>query len=160
MCICRSMASCFGKPLWPVVLAALAAGCIAAGGYVINDVFDLEIDRINRPNRVLPSRQLTPTQASRYSIVLLIIGITAAIGTGRLECIIMAVINSVLLYMYAKSLKTQPVVGNLTVAYAAASVFIFGGFANGNLASSLSLAYFSFFHSSPGTGKRCRRYCR
>jgi geranylgeranylglycerol-phosphate geranylgeranyltransferase len=130
---------------WPVFFAALAAGTIAAGGYVINDVFDLEIDRINRPHRVLPSGQLSSVLAKRYALLLFAIGIAAAAGTGSTGCMLIAVLNTALLYLYAKNLKTQPVIGNITVAYAAASVFFFGGLASGNLTSSLSLAYFSFF---------------
>ena len=40
-------------PLWMLLCVILATVLIAAGGYVINDYFDLKIDRINRPDRVL-----------------------------------------------------------------------------------------------------------
>ena len=38
-----------------ILVAAIAASSIAGGGNAINDYFDIKIDKINRPNRPLPS---------------------------------------------------------------------------------------------------------
>ena len=43
-----------------LVIAAFSASFISAGGYSLNDYFDLEIDRINRPKRVLPKGDISP----------------------------------------------------------------------------------------------------
>ena len=43
------------------LLAAVSAGLTAAAGNVINDICDIDIDKINRPERILPSEQLSRT---------------------------------------------------------------------------------------------------
>ena len=52
-----------------IVLAMLVTSCIAAGGYVINDYFDYEIDKINQPHRALPSGQITNKEAYIFSMI-------------------------------------------------------------------------------------------
>ena len=38
-----------------LIIAYIATVLIAAGGYTINDYYDYEIDKINRPDRIIPS---------------------------------------------------------------------------------------------------------
>jgi geranylgeranylglycerol-phosphate geranylgeranyltransferase len=106
--------------LVPVVLFA------TAGGNVINDYYDREIDRINRPDRPIPSGAVTPRAALVYSGVLFLTAIGFSTLTNTL-CFALAVFNSLLLWVYAASLKRVPLVGNLAVSYLAASIFLFGG---------------------------------
>ncbi len=47
-------------------IAMLAAALVTAAGNVINDVYDLDIDRVNRPNRILPSAKMTVPRAKGY----------------------------------------------------------------------------------------------
>src|SRR2546426_970608 len=51
----------------PLVLAAAAAASFTARGNALNDIFDRETDRINHPDRPLPSRQLTPATAPAFA---------------------------------------------------------------------------------------------
>ena len=44
-----------------MVFAALSAAFISAAGYVVNDYFDRNIDKINRPDRMIPSEKFLPT---------------------------------------------------------------------------------------------------
>lgn len=105
---------------------------ITAAGNVINDYFDLEIDRINRPDRPIPSGMVSPMAARCLAVTLFLAGILAALFTPLL-CLSIVVINSLVLVLYAAKLKGMPVVGNAAVAYLAASIFLFGGaFAGGD----------------------------
>ena len=52
----------------------LAIACFYIGGFVMNDFFDVEIDRIERPGRPLPSGRITMLQAGRAGILLLSVG--------------------------------------------------------------------------------------
>jgi len=97
-----------------------------AGGNVINDYYDREIDRINRPGRPIPSGAVTPSAALVYSGVLFLAAIGLSTRTNTL-CFALAVFNSLLLWAYAASLKKVSLVGNLAVSYLAASIFLFGG---------------------------------
>ena len=53
-----------------VVAAAASAALIAAAGNVYNDLRDLEIDRINRPNRPLPSGRMSTRAAATQAATL------------------------------------------------------------------------------------------
>ena len=68
-----------GAPLYPgepVLFAMASAFLICGGGMAINDYFDTEIDRINRPKRPIPSGRMKKDSAFVYSIFLLLAGIT------------------------------------------------------------------------------------
>jgi geranylgeranylglycerol-phosphate geranylgeranyltransferase len=106
--------------LFPVVFA------ITAGGNVFNDLCDLEIDRINRPDRPLPSGKVTPRAAGALSAALFAAGLALSLPCG-LPCVVIAVANSLLLVAYAKALKRTVFWGNAAVSYLSASIYPFGG---------------------------------
>ena len=99
---------------------------ITAAGNVINDYYDVEIDRVNRPDRPIPSGQVTLPAARAYAITLFLAGVLVCFLTNVL-CIAIAVVNSLLLVAYAARLKRTPLLGNIAVSYLAASMFLFGG---------------------------------
>ena len=125
----------------PSLLLAVIVALITAGGNVINDIFDIDIDRINRPDRPLPAGEISPGAAKTYALALFLSGIVLAALTTPL-CLAIALINSVILVAYAARLKRTPLIGNVAVAYLTASVFLFGGAFAGvfGLISNLSLA--------------------
>jgi geranylgeranylglycerol-phosphate geranylgeranyltransferase len=97
-----------------------------AGGNTINDYYDREIDRINRPDRPIPSGSVTAQAALVYSGILFLAAIGLSTRTNTL-CFALAVFNSLLLWAYAAWLKKVPLAGNLAVSYLGASIFLFGG---------------------------------
>jgi geranylgeranylglycerol-phosphate geranylgeranyltransferase len=99
---------------------------VTAAGNVINDYFDVEIDRVNRPDRPIPSGQVRLPAARAYAVTLFLAGILVCIFTNEL-CIAIAVFNSLLLIGYAARMKRMPLFGNIAVSYLAASMFLFGG---------------------------------
>ena len=58
-----------------VLPVILAIACFYLGGFVMNDVFDVEIDRVERPGRPLPSGRISMLQASRAGTLLLGVGL-------------------------------------------------------------------------------------
>jgi 4-hydroxybenzoate polyprenyltransferase len=64
--------------LQPVILLCLATIGLYGGGVVFNDVFDSELDRIERPERPIPSGLISRNDAARLGAVLLIAGIAFA----------------------------------------------------------------------------------
>lgn len=109
-----------------VSLAALAAFMITGAGNTINDVYDIEIDRVNAPNRPLPSGQISLYQAKTLSITLFAAGVLLSI-TINIICFLIALINSIVLFYYAKDLKRIPFAGNAAVGVLVGSTFLFGG---------------------------------
>ncbi len=99
---------------------------ITAAGNVINDYFDVEIDRVNRPDRPIPSGQVSLPAARAYATTLFLAGVLVCLLTNAL-CIAIAVFNSLLLIAYAARLKRTPLLGNIAVSFLAGSMFLFGG---------------------------------
>ena len=133
-----------GWSTWEHALFACLTGAfITAAANAINDVYDLEIDRINRPNRPLPKGVITPREALVFSIIFFLLGVTSSafINTATL---IIAFLFSVLLYLYSASFKRKVLIGNLTVSLATAFAFIYGGLAVGHVENALFPAIFAF----------------
>lgn len=128
----------------PVLFAIFSGMLIAAGGYVINDFFDIRIDKINKPQRVLPSGKIKPKTALIYAGSFFVGGIILSLLTQNAYITLIATINSILLILYAGYFKRTFLLGNILVAYAAASTFIYGGLSNNNLSNSFVLAIFAF----------------
>jgi geranylgeranylglycerol-phosphate geranylgeranyltransferase len=133
--------------LLKLVSAILSGMFIAAAGYTVNDYYDIEIDKVNKPDRVLPSGAMSGKNALMYGIALFVVGIIFSYFTGSVICLLIAFVNSMLLFLYARYFKREFIIGNILVAYASASCFIFGGIAVGNLANSFIVAFFAFFYT-------------
>ncbi len=110
----------FSLILVPIVFS------ITAGGNIYNDLRDLGIDRVNRPRRPLPSGRVTPGAAGALAASLFAIGLLLTVPAG-LPCVVIAVANSLLLIVYARTLKGTVFLGNLAVSYLSASIYPFGG---------------------------------
>lgn len=99
---------------------------VAAGGYVINDYFDLKIDRINRPSKVIISNSIDKKSAMRFYQVLTLVGVacgvSAAVWLRNSTLAFLFVIIPGLLWFYSASYKRQFLVGNIVVAFCAALV--------------------------------------
>ncbi len=105
---------------WQFLLLVLSTICIAAAGYLINDVFDKNIDAINKPEKVIINRYISETTAYNYYIVLNIIGV--GIGfylsnyIGKPSFAGIFIVIAATLYLYASSLKKSLFIGNFIIA--------------------------------------------
>jgi geranylgeranylglycerol-phosphate geranylgeranyltransferase len=130
-----------------LLFAVIAAVLIAAGGYVINDFYDLPTDIINKPHRILPRGLISPDRAYLLSMFLFVLGFSLSFFTANLWAIIIAIVNSLLLYFYAKYFKRVILLGNLIVSYSAASAFLFGAVVCENLSNMLPIILFTFLYT-------------
>jgi 4-hydroxybenzoate polyprenyltransferase len=81
----------------PWLLASTA--CLYAGGIVLNDFFDREVDRTERPERPIPSGRVTSGSAATFGLLLLGIGVLAAsIATAAASVIALLIAVAVLSY--------------------------------------------------------------
>ena len=115
-----------------IFLAGLSAAIVAGGGNIINDYFDYEIDKINKPNRLLPLGLITRIEALSFYFVLSLLSILLSINISVEAFIIVSATNA-LLYFYSAALKKIPLLGNLVVATCTALAFIYGGVVAGNI---------------------------
>jgi len=112
----------------PIAYAILSTVFITAAANVINDFFDIEIDRINCPQRILPAGRLSLNTAKTFAIFLFACGIFFSIFINRIAAII-AVATSLLLFVYSWKLKRLPLSGNVAVSLATALAFIYAALA-------------------------------
>ena len=136
-----------GDPTWlPVLLAALSAALINGAGNAFNDVIDIDIDRINRPDRPLPSGHLSVGTAKAQILVLIVAGCFCGFwlspGHGLL-----ALAVALLLGSYSIFLKNSLLWGNILVASIGAIAFFYGALAIGDIGRAWIPALFAFlFH--------------
>lgn len=107
-----------------ILVAAVGAALIAGFGNTINDIFDREIDAVNRPNRPIPSGAVTLTEAKLFAIIYAASGLAAA-AVASLECLLIALLAAVILSFYAAVGKRTLVISNLTVAFVSALTFVY-----------------------------------
>lgn len=107
-----------------LLLLSASTILIAAAGYIVNDYYDVKIDYINKPERVVIGRSITRRFAILFHVVFSAIGIL--IGVYLSWSIAAVNIFSVfLLWLYSNNLKRQPLVGNLAVALlTGAAIFV------------------------------------
>ena len=126
-------------------LLILASVLIAAAGYIINDYFDLNIDLINKPGKVIVGKTITRRWAIVFHLVLSFLGI--AIGfyldlTTRI--LLLGIANSIcvlLLFFYSISLKKKLLIGNILISSLTAwTVFVITWCETRNLLSPLGLS--------------------
>jgi 4-hydroxybenzoate polyprenyltransferase len=102
-------------------LLIISTICIAAGGYVINNIMDQDTDEIAKPQNRVVGVSISETVAYNWYIGLTIIGV--GIGFYLSNVIYkptfasMFILVATLLYVYATNLKQIPVLGNIIVAF-------------------------------------------
>ncbi|WP_072991408.1 geranylgeranylglycerol-phosphate geranylgeranyltransferase [Flavobacterium segetis] len=115
------------------VILVLSTVLIAAGGYVINNIFDQDTDAINYPKKVVVGNSISEKQA--YNIYLILTSCGVGIGFYLANVIqkplfaAIFILIAATLYLYATSLKQMLLIGNIVVAFLLAfSVIIIGIF--------------------------------
>ncbi|MNF24896.1 prenyltransferase [compost metagenome] len=118
---------------WQYLLLVLATVLLAAGGYVINNIFDQATDHDNKPDNVIVGKSISETNAYNIYVALNITGV----GIGfYLSNVIekpgfasIFIMIAAALYFYATSLKQMVLIGNIIVAaLLSCSVIIIGIF--------------------------------
>ena len=121
-------------PWWVLTLLILACVCLAAGGYIINDYFDVKIDKINRPDQLIITGLVSKNTAMHLFQILTAIGVIMGIGVAiwarSYTLALIFLIIPGLLWFYSASYKRQFIVGNIVVAFMAALVPLLIAFAN------------------------------
>jgi 4-hydroxybenzoate polyprenyltransferase len=128
-------------------LLSVSTILVAAGGYIINDYYDIKIDTINKPKRVVVGRILRRRWAMIAHMVLNVIGILLAFS---IDWKVGAVtfVSGFLLWLYSNQLKRLPFTGNLTIALlTAASLFVVWLYDPKNEFLVYTFAAFAFFIS-------------
>ena len=126
-----------------IILAAVSGALISASGNIINDIFDLEIDKINRPDRVLVKRELKKNEAILIYLLFAYAGIFVS-SYINYNALAISTAASILLFLYSYKLKQIVLIGNIIVAAMTGLAFIYGGAAVLNINPSIIPALFAF----------------
>lgn len=132
-----------GAEKFPLALLGAVAITTAAGN-VINDYYDIEIDRINRPSRPLPSGIFSKKQVLCLYIILLALLLFISISLQPV-IIIWIITWVVLLHLYSFFFKRRYLIGNLIVSLITGTGFLLGSYYGGNIEAGVLPALFAFF---------------
>lgn len=112
----------------PLALGFFSMFLISATALILNDYFDLETDRVNAPQRPLPSGMVSKRDVVVLSIVTALLGLLAAWMLSMTALIVVFVIW-VVGVLYNWRYKRTGLPGNLLVSFSVGMTFIFGGIA-------------------------------
>ncbi|AUC77113.1 geranylgeranylglycerol-phosphate geranylgeranyltransferase [Olleya sp. Bg11-27] len=102
------------------LLLMLSTLCIAAGGYIINDIYDIEADAINKPDKQIIGKAITEEKGYNFYMAFTVVGVVLGfylsnlVGESRFFGIF--VIIAALLYIYATFLQRMLLVGNIVIS--------------------------------------------
>ena len=134
----------------PVELALgfLTGFFICAYSMSVNDIYDIEVDRVNQPERPLPSGRISRSGAARISVGAVLAGMACSVLSLNAFAVIIALIYAFLSWLYNARAKKAGMAGNLIVASSLAIPFIYGGVISGGSVTGsllLMMALTSFF---------------
>jgi len=103
---------------------------VCAFGNIVNDIADIEVDKINNPKRPLAAGKVSKSAVLIMAVLFSLVALTIAGIIGTLP-LVLAIMALVFLFFYAVYFKKTPI-GNLVVALIAGLSFVLGGAITGN----------------------------
>ena len=129
---------------WRIMAGALSASLVLMSGNAINDVYDVESDRVNKPHRPLPRGDLTKRDAETISVVLAILAVIVGYMI-NINCFLVSILYASVFYFYAVWLKPLGFIGNVVVSSGTGVSLIFGALTvNGITPTTLVFAVCAF----------------
>lgn len=134
------------EKLWDFKLFLLISSTmmIAAAGYIINDYYDIKIDYVNKPDRVVVGKLIKRRIVLASHILLNVIGICI----GFYLNLYVGVLNffaGFLLWFYSNRLKRLPFIGNFLIALlTGSSILVLAIYYQRNFPLLLNYAVFAF----------------
>jgi 4-hydroxybenzoate polyprenyltransferase len=114
-------------PLY-LILIIISTVLIAAAGYIINDYFDLNIDQVNKPDKIVINkyinRRWTILLHQFLSILSVFIGILFIVKERAWEILLINIVSITLLWFYSTTFKKKFLIGNIIVSLLTAMVIL------------------------------------
>ncbi|CAL1516937.1 geranylgeranylglycerol-phosphate geranylgeranyltransferase [Chitinophaga sp. MM2321] len=114
------------------ILLSLSTMLVAAAGYIINDYFDINIDIVNKPDKMVVDKIISRRWAMAWHTILnmtgVSIGFIVAWKTGQIYLGFTQVLCSLLLWFYSTSFKRQVLIGNVVISFLTALSVVVVGF--------------------------------
>jgi geranylgeranylglycerol-phosphate geranylgeranyltransferase len=133
-----------GATAWPrVCLGALCGVLIGASGNILNDILDIEIDRVNRPGRALPSGTIGVRAAWILFTCAAVAGLALSSWLG-LAAFLFTAVSLLIVVAYDAFLKKIPLVGNAVVGAMTGAALVYGALIGGSAAAGVLPGLFAF----------------
>lgn len=130
-----------------VIYAILSVAFITASANIINDIFDVEIDKINKPDRPLASGKIKISNAWSLYYVLNLIGLLFSLCV-NLKVTGIALIAISLLYLYSYYFKRTILLGNILVSFVSGLTFVYATLSIGDWQAGIVPGIFALlFHA-------------
>ncbi len=126
-----------------IILGAVSVFIATGAGNTINDYCDYEIDKINKPERPIPSGRIKLNHALYYSLILFLVATVMGFFIST-ENGLTVIICSILMIVYAYDFKQKCLIGNLCVALLTGLTFVYGGLITGDVYLGVFLGFFAF----------------
>ena len=114
-----------------ISLLIISTVCLAAAGNIINDIYDVETDSVNRPDKVIVGKKVSEKTAYNlfitFNVIGILIGFYLSHLVGRSGFFALFVIISALLYVYATYLKQTLLIGNIVISILVAMTILIVG---------------------------------
>ena len=114
-------------PAISVILPVFVVMFFTIGANTLNDYFDYEIDKINRPDRAISSGLVLRNHALILSIFSLFVGVLIALRLNKDSQLLSIGVSLPLIIAYNVKLKNYPLIGNIIVSLILAMSFIYAG---------------------------------
>ena len=109
-------------------LLVLSTVFIAAAGYAINDYFDIRIDRINKPQKIIVGKYISRRQTilthTVFNVTAVVIGIYLSYKVGSIKLAAFNLIMCALLWFYSVKYKAFFLIGNIIISLSSAMTII------------------------------------
>ena len=115
--------------VWPT---ALCTALVTGAGNIVNDYYDISIDRVNKPHRPLPSGRMSASSAGMLYAAASALITVAAFAFLPFRILLLVLFWQLALYAYARWVKRVFAVGNVLVAAITSSVFLAGALVAGD----------------------------
>ena len=131
-------------------LLVISTLLVAAGGYVVNDYLDTDIDAVNKSDKVIVGNTISKKATWNIYVTLSLLGLLAAAlpawEIGNVNYVLIQVISGGLLWFYSYSYKRQLLIGNLVVSGLSAIIillpFFYEAMAEDKLYNTISVNFF------------------
>lgn len=129
--------------IYKIIFASFSASLTLSAGNIINDIKDIETDKVNHPERPLAVGIINVKQARIEYFLLTFISLLLSWFI-NLYAFLIVIVVTILLYFYSNNFKKIPLLGNLIVSLLTGLVFIYGGVAVNNPFAAIIPAVFAF----------------
>ena len=143
ICLAGIIAGVAAPDFGRLTLAGIVGMALTAAANAMNDILDVEIDRVNKPERALVRGDISIQAVWMFTIVNAAIGLTISWFLS-LTLFIITATSFLVICLYNRYLKRIPLIGNIVVGMVTGTAFLFGAEVAGAMSAGIPLAVMAF----------------